>query len=69
MRMLTPKGLTYAELPENLERYWAMHARTFRPAPFEGAKARGPPGAGGAPTTEFRVDVTAPSVTVISVRR
>ena len=64
--MLTTKGRAYAERPENLERYWEMHAGTFKPQPFEGTYSRGE-GVGGG-DTEFKVRVEAFSVLVIVAR-
>ena len=71
--LLTAAGLAYAEAPENLERYWATHRRTFQPAPFEGTFwTRAGAGAGADAEAEaetetvFRVQVQAPSVTVIA---
>ena len=61
-RLLTPAGLRYAEAPENLERYLAMHAATFKPVPFEGRWDHDE----GTGQTTFHVDVSAASVTVIS---
>lgn len=66
--MLTPAGLVYAEALENLNRYYAMHAETFRPKPFEGSWAK-PKTDEAAATTDFSVPVTAPSVTVVTARR
>ena len=60
--LLTPAGLKYAQEPSNLERYWRLHAGTFKPAPFEGSWTRPANG-----RTQFDVSVTAPSVTVIVV--
>ena len=60
--LLTPAGLKYAQEPSNLERYWRLHAGTFKPAPFEGSWTRPANG-----RTQFEVSVTAPSVTVIVV--
>lgn len=60
-RLLTPKGLAYAEAPENLERYWRMHRATFQPRPFEGSWEATPGG------LNLEVTVTAPSVTVVVV--
>lgn len=59
-RMLTPAGYTYAQRAENLERFWAMQAATFQPAPFEGVAT---PGAGGALALAF--EVAPASVTVV----
>ena len=59
-RMLTPAGFEFAQRPENLERYWRMHAATFKPAPFEGVAT---PGAGG--TLALAFQVASASVTVI----
>jgi hypothetical protein len=73
-RLLTARGMAYAEAPENLERYWAMHAGTFRPGPFEGtwrrrrAAGRGEQEGRGGGTTEFQLEVAASSVTVVSAR-
>jgi len=59
-RMLTPAGYAYAQRAENLERFWAMQAATFQPAPFEGVAT---PGAGGALALAF--EVAPASVTVV----
>ena len=66
-RLLTPAGRRYAEAPENLDRYWRMHAATFQPRPFEGSfvPRESGRGAGG----ELKLDVSAFSVTVVSARR
>lgn len=58
--MLKPAGMAFAEA--NIDRLWAMHRETFRPAPFEGTWEAA---AGG---TTFRVPVTAPSVTILATK-
>ena len=60
-RLLTPKGFEYAESSSNLERYWRMHADSFKPSAFEGTWQRATGG------LELQVTVTAPSVTVLVV--
>ena len=62
-RLLTPAGVKYAQKPENLERYWKMHADTFQPAPFEGTMAQDVDTG----ITTFNVEVSAGTVTVLSV--
>jgi hypothetical protein len=62
-RLLTPAGFAYAQSPANLERFWHMHASTFKPELFEGKASLG---AGG--TCTFEVPVTAASVTVLVAR-
>ena len=62
-RLLTPAGFNYAQMPENLERYWRMHAQTFQPSPFAGKLRPIKDG------IKLEVEVTAPSVTVIVVPR
>ena len=64
-RLLTARGRKRAEEPATLERLWGMHARSFRPAPFEGQWALSADGQ----TTDLQVTVTAPSVTVIMALR
>ena len=60
-RLLTPAGFEYAQLPQNLERYWRMHARTFQPDPFDGKWRSTEDG------IVLEVTTTAPSVTVVVV--
>ena len=55
-------GWTYVEPAANLERYWAMHAATFQPGAFEGSCARKDG------ETQFELEVTAASVTVVRAR-
>ena len=62
-RLLTPAGVKYAQKPENLERYWKMHADTFQPAPFEGTMTQD----ADTGITTFNVEVSAGTVTVLSV--
>ena len=61
--LLTSLGLEYVEKPENLDRYWKQHAQTFQPSPFEGTWEQH------MHTTTFHLDLTAPSVTVISAKK
>ena len=62
-RLLTPQGVKYAEAPENLERYWKMHANTFKPSPYRGSWQRS------GDKIEFAFDAKAYSVVVIAARR
>jgi hypothetical protein len=62
-RLLTPAGLRYAQEPANLERYWALHAGTFKPEPFEGKVVHDSDG-----TATFEIPVTAASTTVLVAR-
>ena len=64
-RLLTPSGFNYVQSPENLERYWHMHKRTFEPVKWEGKWEQDPQRM----TTTFNLQLEAPSVTVISARR
>ena len=64
-RLLTPSGFDYVQSPQNLERYWNMHKRTFESATFEGNVEQDPKRM----TTTFNLQLEAPSVTVISARR
>ena len=56
--MLPRTGRTYAQDPENLERYWQLQADTFKPEPFEGTVKKG---------GVIELEVTAPSVTVVHI--
>lgn len=58
-RLLTPEGFKYVEAPENLERYWKMHADTFKPNAYKGSWHH----TGG--QTKFVFDTQAYSVVVI----
>ena len=60
-RLLTPAGFKYAEAPENLNRYWDLHRKTFQPGPFEGQWHHNKKSL----ETEFKLTVSSSSVTVI----
>jgi hypothetical protein len=64
-RLLTAQGRAYAEAPENLERYWRMHANTFKPYAFIGTWRQNRT----REATDLDLPVTAPSVTVLVVPR
>lgn len=61
-RMLTADGIAYASAPENLDRYWSLHAATFQPGTYEGTVTK--PESGG---LELAFEVSAASVTVLKV--
>jgi hypothetical protein len=64
-RLLTPKGFAYVQRPENLDRYWEQQKRGFQPGDFEGNWSWADKGRSGSAEFQLRVELTAPSVTVL----